>query len=191
MFQQTIQDVLTLAEAGPRPEDLLESLRARITTFEPFECGEIVARTESGLLHFVIAPGLADVGPRALVALGTEPMLRVDTAADLNDRGLAVPGLSSLLVLRIEAPRVAAAALVLGHRRAWSFAAAPHARIGTLGGLALRLLIRNSTPAGPGPEAIKLTAEVARLRAQMSGLENEVVALRAERALRKDSDKPQ
>ena len=109
MFQQTIQDVLTLAEAGPRPEDLLESLRARITTFEPFECGEIVARTESGLLHFVIAPGLADVGPRALVALGTEPMLRVDTAADLNDRGLAVPGLSSLLVLRIEAPRVAAA----------------------------------------------------------------------------------
>lgn len=191
MFQQTIQDVLALAEAGPRPEDLLESLRARIATFERFECGEIVARTESGLLHFVIAPGLADVGPRALEALGTEPTLRVDTAAALNDRGLAGAGLASLLVRRIEAPRVTAAVIVLGHSRAWSFPAAPHSRIGTLGGLALRLLIRNSALAAPGPEAIKLTAEVARLRAQVSGLENDVVALRAERALRKDSDKPQ
>ncbi|MEO8500003.1 MAG: hypothetical protein ABI565_03755 [Vicinamibacteria bacterium] len=171
MFQQTIQDVLSLAEAGPRPEDLLESLRALIAAFEAFECGELVARTEKGLIHFVLAPGLGDAGPRALHALGTEPVLRVDTAADLRDRGLATPRLSSLLVLRIEAPRVQAAAIVLGHGRAWSFAAAPQARIRTLGGLALRLLIRNSPLAAPGPETVRLAAEGARLKAQGKALE--------------------
>ncbi len=191
MFQETIQDVLAIADAGPRPEELLEALRARIAAFERFEGGEIVARTESGLVHFVIAPGLGTIGPKVLEAVGAELTLRIDTAADLKDRGLAVAGLSSLLVLHIEAAGASAAALVLGHSRAWSFAAAPLARIRTLGSLTLRLLMRSAIPPGPGPEAVKLNAENARLRNVISGLENEIVALRAERAAKKGSDTPQ
>jgi hypothetical protein len=190
MFQQTIQDALALADAGPRPEDLLECVRARIASFEPFEAAEIVARTENGVFRFVVAPGLGDVGPKALAALGTEPMLRIDTAAGLSERGLSAPGLSSLLVLRLESARAAAAVIVLGHGRAWSFAAAPLARVRTLGGLALRLLIWNPAAAAAAPDTARLTAEVARLRAQGASLEKEIVALRAERAARKGSDKP-
>ncbi len=131
MFQQTIQDVLTLAEAGPRPEDLLERLRTTIGAFELFECGEIQAETPGGLLRFVIAPGLDEIGAGALDQLGEEPTLRIDTP-------------TSLLVLRLVAPQTTRAAIVLGHPRAWSFAAAPLSRIRTLGNLALRLLLRGS-----------------------------------------------
>jgi len=189
MFQQTIQDVLALAEAGPRPEDLLEVLRARIAAFEAFECGEIVARTEAGLLHFVVSPGLGDLGPGVLQALGTEPTLRLDTADELDERGLAGPGLTSLLALRLESSHATAAAIVLGHRRAWSFAAAPLSRIRTLSSLALRLLLRSSRPSAPtpAPEVLRLTTELARMRAHASSLEDEVVVLRAERAARKGS----
>ncbi len=129
MFQQTIQDVLTVAEAGPRPEDLLERLRTTLVAFERFESGEILAETPAGLLRFVIAPGLTEAGATILDSLGDEPMFRIDTP-------------SSLLALRLEAPGTTRAAIVLGHKRAWSFAAAPLSRIRTLGNLALRLLTR-------------------------------------------------
>lgn len=177
MFQQTIQDVLGLAEAGPRPPDLLERLRATLAAFERFESGEILAETPGGLLRFVIAPGLTEAGAAVLDSLGDEPTLRIDTPA-------------SLLALRLEAPGTTRAAIVLGHKRAWSFAAAPLSRIRTLGNLALRLLPRSTIEAA-APEDIKtLRAEVARLRAHAATLENEIVALRADRGARRDSGKP-
>lgn len=191
MFQQTIQDLLDLAGAGPRPEDVLQCLRARIAGFEGFEGGEIVARTQKGLFRFELAPGMGDLGPKALDALGSEPTLRLDTAAGLSERGLSAPGLSSLLVLRLDSPRVSAAAIVLGHRRAWSFAAAPLSRIRALGGAALRVLVGNPAAAARAPETAELTAEVTRLRARLASLEQEIVALRAERAARRDSGRPQ
>jgi len=143
MFQQTIQDLLTVAEASPRPEDLLDRVRTTILAFERFECGEIVAQTERGLLHFVIAPGLEDIGTKLLPLLGEEKTLRLDTAAEFIERGLA-PGrhLASLLLLRVEAPGANAALVALGHSRNWSFAASPLSRIRAIGSLALRLLLR-------------------------------------------------
>ena len=130
MFQQTIQDVLRVAEAGPRPLDLLERLRSTIASFEAFESGEILAETSDGLQRFIIAPGVTEAGASILDSLGDEPMFRIDTP-------------TSLLALRLEAPGATRAAIVLGHKRAWSFAAAPLSRIRTLGNLALRLLLRS------------------------------------------------
>jgi|CXWL01.1.fsa_nt_gi hypothetical protein len=196
MFQQIIQDVLAIAEAGPRAEDLLERLRARIIAFETFECGELVIRTEKGVQHHVFAPGLGDLGLPALTALEGmegERTLRLDTAAEFRERGLLPPrGLTSLLVLRVEGPGFLSAALVLGHSRAWSFAAAPLSRIRTLGGLTARLLLRTAEPAViiDPVEVVRLRDEVARLRTHASSLEAEIVALRAERAATKRSDKP-
>ena len=145
MFQQTIQDLLTVAEASPGPEALLERVRTTILAFERFECGEIVAQTDLGLLHFVIAPGLGAVGPKVISLLGDEKTLRLDTAADFTERGLAPdPRLASLLLLRIEAPGATAAVIALGHSRNWSFAASPLSRIRAIASLALRLLLRTS-----------------------------------------------
>ena len=177
MFQQTIQDVLTLAEAGPRPLDLLERLRTTLVAFERFESGEILAETPGGLLRFVFAPGVSEAGAVILDSLGDEPTFRIDTP-------------TSLLALRLQVQGTTRAAIVLGHERAWSFAAAPLSRIRTLGNLAVRLLMRSPIEA-PAPEEMKaLRAEVARLRTHSASLENEIVALRAERVARKDSGKP-
>ena len=196
MFQQIIQDVLAIAEAGPRAEDLLDRLRARVIAFETFECGELVVRTEKGVKHHVFAPGLGDLGLPALTAIEGmegEKTLRLDTAAEFRERGFLPPrGLTSLLVLRVEGPGFLSAALVLGHSRAWSFAAAPLSRIRTLASLALRLLQRAAEPAvviNPS-EVASLKDEVARLRVHASSLESEIVSLRAERAATKRSDKP-
>lgn len=191
MFQQTIQDALTLAEAGPGPEDLLERVAGAIRAFETFDCAEIVAETPAGLRRFTAASGLGDVGAKAMDLLGDEPTLRIDTAADMTARGLITsPPLASLLVLRLQALGATRAAIVLGHSRAWSFAAAPLSRIRNVGSMALRLLLRSSVPPPPPEEVRALQAEVARLRTHVVTLENEIVALRAERATRKDSGTP-
>ncbi len=145
MFQQTIQDLLTVAEAAPNPEDLLERVRTTILAFERFECGEIVAQSSRGLLRFTVAPGLGNIGPRLLPLLGDQKTLRMDTAVELTGRGLSEsPGLASLLLLRLEAPGAASALIALGHSRNWSFAAAPLSRIRAIASLALRLLLRPS-----------------------------------------------
>lgn len=187
MFQRTIQDLLTVAEAAPHPEDLLARVRAALLAFETFEGGEIVAETDRGLLHFPIAPGLGEIGPRLLPLLGDQPTLRLDTAADLGARGLPTnPRLASLLLLRLEAPGAYAAVLALGHSRNWSFAGSALSRIRAIGNLALRLLLRASLP-GKSPEETRLSAEVQRLKGMISTLDDELVALRAERAARKVS----
>lgn len=191
MFQQTIQDVLALAEASSDAVSLLERLRERIASVEPFEGGELVAHTSHGFLRFVFDPGLGEVGAKALAALGDEPTLRVDTLAELQERGLGIsPGFNSLLVLRVGAPGATSAAILLSHPRAWSFAAAPLSRIRTIAGVALRLLLAGSSPAHSSEEVRRLKEEVPRLRAHVTSLEDEIISLRADRA-RKDSDKPQ
>jgi len=145
MFQQTIQDLLRVAEPFPHREALLERLRSLLPGIEPMECGEIVAETERGLIHFVIAEGLGTSGPKILAALGDEKTLRLDTATDLQERGIVTAAkVSSVLALRVEAPGAARAAMVLGHSRNWSFAAAPLSRLRAIASLALRLLL-------PGP----------------------------------------
>jgi len=191
MFQQTIQDLLRVAEAFPHRETLLERLRSVLLEIEPFECGEILAETERGFLHFVAAPGLGDHGPKLLAALGEEKTLRLDTAEGLKERGLATSTpLASLLILRLEAPGATRAAVALGHSRNWSFAAAPLSRLRSVCGLALRLLLPGSVAART-PEEARLGAEVTRLKTLVSTLDDELVALRAERVARLRSDKPQ
>ena len=191
MFQQTIQDLLRVAEAFPHREALLERLRSVLLEIEPFECGEIVAETERGLLHFVVAPGLGEAGPRVLAALGDQATLRLDTVEGLQQYDL-VPSarVASLLVLRLEAPGAARAAIALGHSRNWSFAAAPLSRLRAISGLALRLVLPGLLAART-PEETRLAAEVTRLKALVSTLDDELVALRAERAARLRSDTPQ
>jgi hypothetical protein len=191
MFQQTIQDLLRVAEAFPHREALLERLRSVLLEIEPFECGEILAETERGFLHFVVAEGLGGAGPKVLAALGEEVTLRLDTAEGLQERGL-VPSarVSSLLVLRLEAPGAGRAAIALGHSRNWSFAAAPLSRLRAISGLALRLLLPGLLAART-PEETHLAAEVTRLKALVSTLDDELVVLRAEKVVRQRSDKPQ
>lgn len=193
MFQQTIQDALNLAEAGPGPEDLLQRVGVTIRAFERIESAEILAETPTGPRRFVAAAGLGpDLGAKILDLLGEEPTLRIDTVADMNAKGLVTTsGLASLLVLRLQAPGATRAAIVLGHTRAWSFAAAPLSRIRNVGSMALRLLLRSAVPAATPEEVRSLRAEVARLRAHVTTLENEIVALREERVARKGSDTPQ
>jgi len=191
MFQQTIQDLLKVAEAFPHREALLERLRSVLLEIEPLECGEILVETDRGFLNFVLAEGLGSTGPKILTALGDEATLRLDTAPELKERGLETPTrVSSLLVLRLEAPGVTRAAIALGHSRNWSFAAVPLARLRAISALALRLLLPGSLAART-PEETRLAAEVARLKALVSTLDDELVILRAERvALRQRSDKP-
>ena len=185
MFQQTIQDLLAVADAGPHPEAVLERMRSTILAFERFECGEIVAQTERGLLHFTIMPGLGDLGPKLLPLLGDQETLRMDTAAEWHERGLAPgPHLASLLLLRIEAPGTSSALIAMGHSRNWSFPASPLSRIRAVASLALRLLLRVSLPS-KSPEETRLAAEVQRLKGLVSTLDDELVVLRAERAARK------
>jgi hypothetical protein len=186
MFQPTIQDVLALAEAGTRREAVLECVRVRLSSFECFEGAELLARTGAGLRRFTVTPGLGAVGPVALAALGEETTLRVDTAADLKSLGLPIePGLTSVLILGIGFQGASAAAIVLGHSRAWSFAGAPLSRIRTIGQVALRLLLAGAG-AGAGTvsdsgEDAALQADIIRLRAQISSLESEIAGLRAGR----------
>jgi len=182
MFQQTIQDVLALSACGPRPEDILDGLKSRILAFESFESGELVARSDRGEARFVFAPGLPDVGGALLDALGNEVTLRIDTVAEMKERGLAEgPGPSSLLVLRLDVAGSDAAALVLSHSRAWSFAAAPLFRIRTLGNVALRMVAASSGTPRIASEVSVLEAEQARLRSRIQTLEEEIIRLRAAR----------
>lgn len=183
MFKKTLQDVLAITEAEARAESLLERVRERILAFEPFESGEVLARTKAGLSRFVLAQGLGEAGAKALAALGDEPTLRVDTTEDLHARGLWTgPAHASLLVLRLKAPGVSEAAIVLGHARAWSFAAAPLSRIRTIGEVTLRLLLLGSRFPSTSEETGRLHVEVAGLRARLSSLESEIAGLRAERS---------
>lgn len=185
MFQQTIQDLLAVAEAAPHPQALLERARATLLAFERFEGGEIVAQTDRGLLHFTLAPGLGEIGPKLPALLGDQQTQRMDTAAELTERGVAgPPRLASLLLLRLEAPGTTGALIALGHSRNWSFAGSPLSRIRAIGSLALRLLLRASLPSKT-PEETRLAAEVQRLKAQVSTLDDELVALRAGRTSRK------
>jgi hypothetical protein len=182
MFQQTIQDVLALTEASGRAEDVLETLRVRISAFESFERAELLARTQAGLRRFPAGEGLGEAGPKAMDALGDEPTLRIDTTADMKSRGISSePGLTSLLVLRIGAPRSGPAAIVLSHSRAWSFAGAPLSRIRTIGQVALRLLLSEGSATPAADEVARVQTEVARLRTQVASLEQEIAGLRSER----------
>jgi hypothetical protein len=190
MFKQTLQDVLAITEAEARAESLLERVRDRILAFEPFEGGEVLARTKAGLSRFVLAPGLGEAGAKALAALGDERTLRIDTTEELQARGLWTgPAHASLLVLRLTAPEVNEAAIVLGHARAWSFAAAPLSRLRTIGEIALRLLLLGSRFPSTSEETVRLHVEVAGLRARLASLESEIADLRAERS-RPRSDRP-
>ncbi len=145
MFQQTIQDLLRVAEPFPNRQALLERLRSILLEIEPVGCGEILAETERGLTHFVIAEGLGACGPKVLTVLAEERTLRIDTAPEMKERGFETEAkVASLLVLRLEAPGASRAAIVLGHSRSWSFAAAPLSRLRAIASLALRLLL----PAG-------------------------------------------
>jgi len=182
MFQQTIQDVLALTESSGRAEDLLACARTRIGECERFEAAVVVVRVASVVRTFTIAPGLADIGTWALGELGEEMTLRLDTTTDLQARGF--PGetaITSLLILRVASSDTAGAALVLGHSRAWSFAGAPLSRLRTIGQVVLRLLVAPKSGSSPDDEALKLRNEVTRLRAHVATLENEVIALRADR----------
>ncbi len=182
MFQQTIQDILAIAEAGTSVEDILQRVRTRLGSCEPFECGEIVVLNAGGSFRFVVTPGLGDDGMKALAVLGEEATRRFDTRAALAEQGFeSRPELTSLLILRLAAPEGTTAVLVLGHRRAWSFAGAPLARLRTIGNLALRLLVRAAAPNPNDAEAGALRAEVAQLRARISSLQTEVAGLRADR----------
>jgi hypothetical protein len=190
MFQQTIQDLLSVADAGPRPEDLLERARTTLLGSDPFEGGEIVAETAGGVVHFPLAKGLGDLGPGLLPVLGDQDTVRMDTADDLRARGLSpLPSLGSLLLLRLEAPGATRALIALGHSRNWSFAASPFSRMRAVANLTLRLLLRAALPA-KSLEEERLVAEVQRLKGLVSTLDDELVILRAERAARKDSDTP-
>lgn len=180
MFQQTIQDVLAISACGPRPEDILDGLRSRILAFESFESGELVARSDRGPARFVFAPGLPDLGGPLLDALANEATLRIDTAAEARERGLGM-GPVSLLVVRLEVAGYDAAALVLSHSRAWSFAAAPLFRIRTLGNVALRLVAASAGAPRVASEVAVLEAEQARLRSRIETLEEEIIRLRAAR----------
>ncbi|MBK5255094.1 MAG: hypothetical protein JJE39_03595 [Vicinamibacteria bacterium] len=189
MFHQTIQDILALTGSGPRTEDILDSVRSRIMAFEPFESGELLARSDQGCRRFVLAPGLGDTGDRVLGALGDEATLRIDTAAEVRERGLeANPGLASLLILRLDVPPFDSAAVVLSHRRAWSFAAASLFRIRTLGNIALRLVAPLARTADPASESSAAEAELSNLRNRVSSLEAEIIGLRVAQA-RPGSDK--
>ena len=177
MFQQTIQDVLALAEAAGRTDALLSSARSRLSDFELFQGAELVARTDAGPRRFVVSPGLGDAAVRALEKLDDEPTLRVDTAHDMKAFGLSEdPSLSSLLALRLSAPGVSDAAIVLGHSRAWSFAGTPLSRVRTIGQVALRLLLPVAESHASEEELGRLRAEVSRLRVQVATLENEVAS---------------
>lgn len=193
MFQSTIQDILALAESAGRPTDVLEVLGARIRAFETFENAEIVAGAAGSIRRFVIAPGLEDAAPALLTILGGEKAIRIDTVPGWKTHGLSpVPGRTSLLAVRLEAPGAPVAALVLGHSRAWSFAGAPLVRLRAIGDVALRLLlgpVTNVGAAAPGDEA-RLSAEVARLRTHMATLESEIAGLKGGAAKRR-SGKPQ
>src|SRR5262245_19579201 len=123
MFQQTIQDLLAVAEAGSRTDDVLAAVLGRIQGFEKVECGEIVATTPKGLARFVIGAGRDDVPAQALKALGKDPTLRYDTAAQMTEASITAPaGVQSVLALRLDGPGASTATIVLGHSRAWSFA---------------------------------------------------------------------
>ena len=181
MFQQTIQDLFAITEAGAEPSSILGRLRERITSFEKVECGEVLVATEGGLARHVFSGGLGETAVLALEALGAEPTLRFDTAAQMLQAQIQPPdGLNSLLVLRLEAPGVSTAALLLGHSRPWSFPATPLSRARALGSMALRLLLTHQakTQNRDGDETSALVAEVARLRAHSASLESEILALR-------------
>ena len=187
MFHKTIQDLLDVAAAGPRDEDRLNALASILRSAEPFDCGEIVAHTENGLVRFVLAPGLGGAGFAAMDAMVDEVTLRLDTASELKAHKLAtIKPVASVLVLRLVTPGVPAAALVLGHQRTWSFPAAPLARLRIVANVGLRLLLQPHRGAGPGEDT---AAEVARLRAHIASLEAEIVALRTERSKQRP-DKP-
>jgi uncharacterized small protein (DUF1192 family) len=100
-------------------------------------------------------------------------------------------GLNSVLTLRLEAPGVEAAALVLGHTRSWSFPATPLSRVRALGNLALRLLLagESPTPSEQHNHSAELMGEVARLRTQIASLQAEIGDLRADKT-KKRSGKP-
>ena len=199
MFQQTIQDVLAITEAGPRPDLVLARAYERIVAFEKVEGAELIVETEAGTRRFVLAEGLGDVGANAFAALGDEATLRFDNVAQMKERAIsAPPGLKSVLILRLQSSSVKSAALVMGHSRAWSFAAAPLARLRTLGNVMLRLLAPSDESSKMRPGALsvpardeksELMAEVARLRAHVASLEGEVAGLRADQS-KKRSGKP-
>jgi hypothetical protein len=186
MFQQTIQDILAIAEASGRAQDVLECVCNRVAAFELFEGAELIAETESGPRFFVVTPGLGDASKKVLKALGAEPTLRVDTAADMKALGLSTdPALASLLVLRVALPGSKVGAIVLGHSRAWSFAGTPLFRVRTIGQVALRLLLRAPSSAHENEELTALRTEVARLRTHVATLENEVAGQRTSTGSRK------
>jgi hypothetical protein len=186
MFHQTIQDILAIAGSGPRAEDILESLRSRILAFEPFDSGELLARSERGCERFVMDQGISDIGEKVFAELENEPTWRIDTAAEIQERGFeANPGLSSLLVLRLDVPPFDSAALVLGHRRAWSFAAAPLSRIRTLGNIALRLVAPFARPPQVPAGLSDLDTELRTLRSRVADLEAEIIGLRTTRTTRR------
>ena len=175
MLQPTIQDVLALAEAHPQREDRVARLAEVIRAITPFDCGELVAQSEGALSRFVMAPGLGEAATAALTTLSGELTVRIDTAANLKLRNLHPPSpLSSILILKLEAPGASAAALVLGHARAWSFPAAPLSRLRVVGNLALRLLLPKDLS-----EGTESMTEIARLRVHIATLETEIEALRA------------
>jgi hypothetical protein len=67
---------------------------------------------------------------------------------------------------------------VLGHRRAWSFAAAPLFRLRTLGNIALRLMVPLTHESRSPTETAVPDWELTRLRNRISSLESEIVSLK-------------
>jgi len=183
MFQHTIQDVLGLCEADDSPKALLAAFRTLVAAFEPIDACELILRREGKIRRFEVEAGLNDIGGALLDALGAEPTLRIDTAADLAALGLkAGDALNSVLVLRLATDENATAAIVLAHRRPWSFAATPLSRVRTLANVLLRLLTRSEPRPGSrdstGQAGDEATAEIAGLRTRIASLEDEIAGLR-------------
>jgi hypothetical protein len=185
MFQHTIQDVLGLCEADDSPKALLAAFRTLVAAFEPIDACELILRREGKLRRFEVEAGLNDIGGALLDALGAEPTLRIDTAADLAAQGLkAGDALNSVLVLRLATDENATAAIVLAQRRPWSFAATPLSRVRTLANVLLRLLTRSEprvSRASSGLAGDEATVEIAGLRTRIASLEDDIAGLRGRR----------
>ena len=185
MFQQTIQDVLDLTAAPPGEKEAMEAFAKILARFEPFEAAELIARTRDGAERHVITPGLPDAGPALLDALAAEHTLRFDTTADLATAnvGIGAPW-NSILVLHLSTEPERGSALVLAHRRAWSFAATPLARVRTLGNVVYRLIQRGAAGVAGQDPADAARTEIAGLRSRIASLEKEIEDLRLSRKKR-------
>lgn len=195
MLQDSIRDIYALIESADSENELLLALGRRIRSFQPFDRCVFFPDVARGESIDLASPDRAMERLDVTTLADKGEMWRVDTREGLGlFASFAGPKTTSLLLVACPPTPVASvntsprnekpsarAAVLLGSKERWAFAATPTRRLAVLTETAARL--RPLVSAERARDTSQLISEISRLSTERSALQAELQELKTRKRL--------